>query len=226
MRSPQKQQGPHSISGIDFLFSSLTSSDIFAPQTFIHGFVRQAVGFPVVFAQGVADGEPVQLGDQISCASMEVFQRGVLDFVNPFDLADQKFGVADHAKGFRSVLDGVLKRSDQPLVLSEVVGLVAEILAESGDLASGFVLNDDAISCRARIAACAAVDVSIQIKLGRNLKSPVLRERSESMIEFTTPPSVPLYGLKNIRSHPEGPRFLQRAEGSHSNRSLGILMPC
>jgi hypothetical protein len=30
---------------------------------FIHGFIRKAVGFLVVFAEGVAYGEPIQQGD-------------------------------------------------------------------------------------------------------------------------------------------------------------------
>jgi len=34
-----------------------------SPHAFVHGLIGQAVGFGVVFAKGVADGEPFELGD-------------------------------------------------------------------------------------------------------------------------------------------------------------------
>ncbi len=42
-----------------------------------------------MFAEGVADREPVELGDQFFGAAVEILQRGILHFVDAFDLADQ-----------------------------------------------------------------------------------------------------------------------------------------
>ena len=99
------------------------------PHSFVHGFVRQAVGFLVVFAEGVADREPFELGDQFLGAAVEVLERGILHFVDAFDLANQQFGIADQLEGFGAVLDRVFEGRDQALILGEIVGLVAEVFA-------------------------------------------------------------------------------------------------
>ncbi len=41
--------------------------------TFVHGFIRQSIGFLVVLAEGVAYGEPIQLGNQLFGAAVEIF---------------------------------------------------------------------------------------------------------------------------------------------------------
>ena len=102
-------------------------------RAFVHGLIGQAVGFRVVFAKGVADGEPFELGDQFFGAAVEIFKCGVLHFVNAFDLADQQFGIADQLEGFGAVLESVFEGGDEALILGEIVGLVAEVLAEMGD---------------------------------------------------------------------------------------------
>ena len=62
---------------------------------FVHGFVGQAVGFLIVFAESVADRKPFQLSDQFFGAAVEILKRRVLHFVDAFDLADQQLGIAD-----------------------------------------------------------------------------------------------------------------------------------
>ena len=71
---------------------------------FVHGFVGQAVGFAIVFAESVADGKPFQLSDQFFGAAVEILQRRVLYLVDAFDLADQQLGIADQLEGFGSML--------------------------------------------------------------------------------------------------------------------------
>ena len=66
------------------------------------------------------------------------------------------------------MLDGVFEGGDQSLIFGEVVGLVAEIFAEGRDFFSGFVLDDDAVSGGAGVAAGAAVAVSDQVVRGRS----------------------------------------------------------
>jgi hypothetical protein len=67
------------------------------------------------------------------------------------------------------MLDGIFEGGDQSLIFGEVVGLVTEIFAERGDLASGFVLDHYAVAGGAGIAAGAAITVSDQIMRGRIL---------------------------------------------------------
>ena len=80
--------------------------------------------------------------NQSSCAinslarAVQVLQHGVLHFVDAFDLADQQFGIADQLQRLGAVLDGVFQSGDQSLIFGEIVGLVAEVLAERGDFAS------------------------------------------------------------------------------------------
>jgi hypothetical protein len=69
------------------------------------------------------------------------------------------------------VLESVFKGGNQPLILGEVVGLVAEIFAQSCDLASRFVLNNYAVTGWAGIPARAAIAVGDQVVFGRILTS-------------------------------------------------------
>src|SRR5580698_4885822 len=98
---------------------------------------------------------------------MKVFERQVLHFVDAFDLADEQFRVAYDFQRFVAMLNGVFERRDQSLILGEVVGLVAEVLAERRDFLSSLVLNNHPVTRRAGIAACAAVAVGGQVILGR-----------------------------------------------------------
>ena len=65
------------------------------------------------------------------------------------------------------MLEGILQRGNQALILGEVVGLVAEVLAERGNFLSSFILDHDPIAGRPGIAARAAIAVSDQMALGR-----------------------------------------------------------
>src|SRR5215472_6632936 len=67
------------------------------------------------------------------------------------------------------MFDGVFERGDQSLIFGEVIGLVAEIFAETRDLASGLVFDDDAVAGRTGIAAGPAIGVSDQIMRRRIL---------------------------------------------------------
>src|SRR5580692_10196297 len=63
------------------------------------------------------------------------------------------------------MLNRVLEGCDQALILGEIVGLVAKVLAEMSDLASGLILDHHAVACGAGVAARAAVTVCDQIVL-------------------------------------------------------------
>ena len=80
---------------------------------FVHGLVGQFIGFAIMFAEGVIDGKPVHLGNQLFRAAVKFLQSRVLDFIDAFDLANQQFRVAHYFKRFVSVLDGVLECRDQ-----------------------------------------------------------------------------------------------------------------
>ena len=137
-----------------------------AAGAFIHRLIGEVVSFAIVFAQSVIDGKPVQLSNQLLGAGVEFLQRGILDLVDALDLAHQQLGVADDFEGFVSVLDRILERCNQTLVFGEIVGLVAEILAERGNFLSSLILNHDSVTRRARIPARSAVAVCDQIVLG------------------------------------------------------------
>ena len=62
---------------------------------------------------------------------------------------------------------GVFEGCDQSLILGEVVGLMAEILAELRDFTSGLILDDDAVAGGPGIAARTAVAMGNKVMLGR-----------------------------------------------------------
>ena len=65
-----------------------------------------------------------------------------------------------------SVLDRILERCDQALVFGEIVGLMAEVLAERSNFRSGLILNHHSVTRRTGIPARSAVAVCDQIMLG------------------------------------------------------------
>jgi hypothetical protein len=81
---------------------------------------------------------------------MEFEKHRTLDFVLAPNLLDHQFRIADHFQGAGTILQSVLKSSQQPAVFSVVVRLVAKIFAEFGDFAARLVLDDDAIARRYR----------------------------------------------------------------------------
>ena len=89
----------------------------------------------------------------------------VLHLVDAFDLAHQQFRIADHLERFVSMLDGILQRRNQALILRKVVGLVTQVLAERRQLSSRFILNYNSITGGSGIAARAAVAMSDQVVL-------------------------------------------------------------
>src|SRR5438067_192464 len=64
------------------------------------------------------------------------------------------------------MLDCVFERSNQALVFGKIVGLMAKILAEGSNVLSALILDDDAVTGGAGIAACAAVGVGNEIVVG------------------------------------------------------------
>jgi hypothetical protein len=136
---------------------------------FVHGFVGQPVSIPVTFAESVTDREPFQLSDQFLGAAVEILERRVFHFVDAFDLADQQLGIADQLEGLGAMPKGVFKGRDQTLIFGEIVGLVAEVLAEMCDLVSGLILDDDAVTGGAGIATGAAVAVGDEVMFRRIL---------------------------------------------------------
>src|ERR1700674_3048125 len=98
---------------------------------------------------------------------MEILQRGILHFVNAFDLPYQQLGGADHLERLVAIGNCIFQRGDQSLILGTIVGLMAQVLAERGNFSSSFILNDNAVSGRPGIAACTAVTESDEVVLGR-----------------------------------------------------------
>jgi hypothetical protein len=81
------------------------------------------------------------------------------------------------------MLDRIFKRSDQALILGEIVGLVAEVFAELCDFASRLILDDYAIAGWAGVAARATIAVGDQMVPRRIFAVGVLamgKERSGS----------------------------------------------
>src|SRR5580692_5128398 len=132
----------------------------------VHGLVGQAVGFSILFTEGMADGEPVEFGDQFFGAPVQILQRCVFYLVDALNLADQQLRVANNLDGLGTVVKRVFESGDQALILGEIVGLVAEVFAELRDFSSGLILDDDAVASGAGIAAGAAVAVCDQVVLG------------------------------------------------------------
>src|ERR1022692_2359277 len=90
------------------------------------------------------------------------------------------------------MLESIFEGRDQALILGEVVGLVAEVLAEMGDFVSRLILNDYAIAGRARVTARATVAVGDEVVLRRILAVGVEKllgsgvARVRHGVEFTT----------------------------------------
>ena len=108
---------------------------------FVHSLIGQIVGFAITFAKRVIDGKPLQLRNQLFGAGMKLLQGCILHLIDAFDLAHKQLRVAYCLERFIAVFDTVLERHDQPLVLREIVGLVAQVLAECGNFAAAFILN-------------------------------------------------------------------------------------
>ena len=142
-----------------------------SPHAFVHCIVRQPVGFLIVLAERVPNREPIHLRNQFFRAAVQVLQHRILHLVDALDLPHQQLRVADQLQGLGPMLNRVFEGGDQPLIFREVVGLVAEVFAERGDLPSGFILDDDSISGRAGIAARPAITVGDQVMLGGILAS-------------------------------------------------------
>ena len=125
----------------------------------IHRLVGEAVGGLVVLAQGMANVDVLDLRRQVLRLVMELAQLGVPDFVNTFHLANHQFGIADDSEVLNVVCNGVTQRREQSVVLGEIVRVMAEVLAQFGDLLAMRVVNDDTEAGRAGIASGSAVDV-------------------------------------------------------------------
>src|SRR5579872_1601657 len=93
---------------------------------------------------------------------MQILQRRILHLVDALDLPHQQLRVANEFQRLRTMLDCIFQSSNQPLILREVVGLMAQVLAERGDLLSGFILYNDAKPGRAGVPARSSVTVRNQ----------------------------------------------------------------
>src|SRR5579864_4997651 len=65
------------------------------------------------------------------------------------------------------MLQRVLQRGNQSLILGEIVGLVPKVFAEGRDRSSGLVFDHHTVACRSGIAARTAITVRDQIVRGR-----------------------------------------------------------
>jgi len=65
--------------------------------------------------------------------------------------------------------EGVVEDSQQARIFGVIVGLAAEKLAEFGDRAANLVLDDNAISRRAGIAAGAPINLGAEITFVRTI---------------------------------------------------------
>ena len=117
--------GRGEISRLDAWFS-FSSRGAFAP---VHGFVGEAVGVLVVFAESVADFYVLDLAGQVLGFVVELAQLGMAHLVDAFHLANHEFGITDDSQGLDLMRDGVAESGEKPVVLGVIVGVVAEVLA-------------------------------------------------------------------------------------------------
>ena len=103
----------------------------------VHGFVGEAVGVLVLVAQGVGDLEAVELRDAAAGFFPERPQVGGVDLVLALNLLDHQLGIGDDAEAGVAVVERPLQAAEQAGVLGEVVGSVAEKLAEFGEDVAG-----------------------------------------------------------------------------------------
>ena len=78
------------------------------------------------------------------------------------------------------MLQRVLQRRNQSLILCKIVSLMSEILTQGRDLASRFILYHYTVTRRARIASRTAIAVRNQIMFGRILTGFKKRFRSSA----------------------------------------------
>jgi hypothetical protein len=132
----------------------------------VHSGICQPIGFLVVGAQNVVDGEPIQLIGQSLCLGMQFLQGRTLDLVRSLHLPHHQLRVAYHLQRLGAMLQRVLKRRQQPPIFGVIVGLMTEILAQGSDLTSRLIGDYDAITGGAGIAACAPINVSDEVRVG------------------------------------------------------------
>ena len=73
----------------------------------VHGLVRQAVGYLIVFAEGVANFEMFKPPDQLLGLVIELAQFRMAHLVNAFHLPDHQFGITNHIEGAEMILGSV-----------------------------------------------------------------------------------------------------------------------
>src|SRR5215218_657614 len=120
--------------------------------------VDEAVGVRVVLAADVADRPGVEVAQRPLHRFVQLLHAGVFHFVATFDLAHDQLGVADQLEVAGAVGGGELDPAQQRPVLGDVVGRLADRLADFlDDLAAIAQHHPD--RRRPRVAAGAAVDV-------------------------------------------------------------------
>src|SRR5215467_176458 len=67
-----------------------------SPHPAVHGFICQPISLLVVFAQRMADREPIQLRNQFFRPPMQILQDGILHLVDALDLSNEELGIADN----------------------------------------------------------------------------------------------------------------------------------
>ena len=103
--------------------------------------------------------EAVEAGGTAAGFFPERAKRRAGDFVSAAHLADHEFRVGDYAEAADAVFGGPGENGEETLVFGVVIGLAAEILAETGDDAALRILDDRAVGCGAGITAGAAIAV-------------------------------------------------------------------
>jgi len=127
------------------------------PHAAVHGFVGEAIGFLVFVAEDVLDREGVELGDAALGFVVERAEVGTFDLVLALDLFDHQLGVGDDTEAGVVVFEREIEGGEEAGVFGEVVGADAEVFVEFGDFFSVFVLDVDAESGVAGVAARASV---------------------------------------------------------------------
>src|SRR4029077_251025 len=117
----------------------------------------------------VLDRKPFELTDHFPSALVKLKETRTLDLVLAPNLFHQQFRISNYLERFMPMLEGVVERSQQSAVFRIVVRLVAEILAQSRDFASGLVGDDNSVASGARIATRAAINVGDQERIGLRL---------------------------------------------------------
>ena len=105
------------------------------------------------------DGERLEIPAHFPGLLEQGAQIGAFHLVLAAHLLYEQFGVAFDSQGANAVGLRVVERCNQAVILRYVIGALADIFLEPGDDKARWIPHDNAIRCRAGIAARRSVNI-------------------------------------------------------------------